>query len=274
VFFLPNPGNGGDAFINVGFFDLARSLGVEYTVTDGSTELSGDDVLILAGGGNLVPEYPHMAAMLRRYAPVVGRLIVLPQSVRGHEDVLRALGPNVHLFVREHVSLDYCRQVGGQAHVVFDNDMAFHADIEALRRRRGWAGFRLTRANVARVILLGWLALRAHGTRTLLAFRTDREAPSGSKARLRNDVSKLSTFGTATVAQCYFSASRFIRAIDRYQRVETDRLHVAIAGALLGKEVVLHDNSYWKCRAVYEASLTGYDVKMAQPRQSGAQGPA
>lgn len=40
--------------------------------------------------------------------------------------------------------------------------------------------------------------------------------------------------------------------------MRTDRLHVAIAGALLGKSVELHANSYFKNRAVYQFSLRSF----------------
>lgn len=44
---------------------------------------------------------------------------------------------------------------------------------------------------------------------------------------------------------------------DCYGEIRTNRLHVGIVGALLGKRVVLHDNSYGKNRAVWEHSLAG-----------------
>jgi exopolysaccharide biosynthesis predicted pyruvyltransferase EpsI len=39
--------------------------------------------------------------------------------------------------------------------------------------------------------------------------------------------------------------------------VVTNRLHIGIAGVLLGKRVQLYDNSYGKIRDVYQSSLKG-----------------
>jgi len=49
----------------------------------------------------------------------------------------------------------------------------------------------------------------------------------------------------------------FLDYLAAFDKIETNRLHVAIGGSLLGKEVNLYANSYWKNRAVYEASLRG-----------------
>jgi exopolysaccharide biosynthesis predicted pyruvyltransferase EpsI len=40
--------------------------------------------------------------------------------------------------------------------------------------------------------------------------------------------------------------------------VATDRLHVGIGAALLGKTCRLHDNSYGKNRAVYDHSIRNH----------------
>ena len=42
-----------------------------------------------------------------------------------------------------------------------------------------------------------------------------------------------------------------------YEVIYTDRLHVAIASGLLGKEVHLFSSSYFKIRAIYESSIKG-----------------
>jgi exopolysaccharide biosynthesis predicted pyruvyltransferase EpsI len=49
----------------------------------------------------------------------------------------------------------------------------------------------------------------------------------------------------------------FFDAIDRFSVVHTDRLHVSIAASLLGKEVHLYPNSYFKNKSVYLSSLHG-----------------
>ena len=49
-------------------------------------------------------------------------------------------------------------------------------------------------------------------------------------------------------------ASLFV-ALEPYRVLRTDRLHVGILGALMGKRVHLHEGAYFKNRAVFESSL-------------------
>jgi hypothetical protein len=55
------------------------------------------------------------------------------------------------------------------------------------------------------------------------------------------------------------SLDHLFEVIGSHSRIQTDRLHVAIAGALLGREVHLHPNSYYKNQAVYDYSLEQYE---------------
>lgn len=65
-------------------------------------------------------------------------------------------------------------------------------------------------------------------------------------------------FQNRLTAFCYKSILRHIyirygiKFIDKYQTLYSTRLHAAIIATLLGKEVHLFDNSYGKCRSVYE----------------------
>lgn len=47
----------------------------------------------------------------------------------------------------------------------------------------------------------------------------------------------------------------FLDAIARFETIHTNRLHVAIAAGLMGRRVHLYANSYFKNRAIYDASL-------------------
>lgn len=53
-------------------------------------------------------------------------------------------------------------------------------------------------------------------------------------------------------------AAGFFSAINSYSVIHTDRLHVSIAGCLLGKEVHLYGGAYFKNRAVYLSSMRGF----------------
>lgn len=47
----------------------------------------------------------------------------------------------------------------------------------------------------------------------------------------------------------------FIAEIARYRTIYTNRLHIGICAAMLGRQVYLSGNDYFKIRAIYEASI-------------------
>ena len=66
---------------------------------------------------------------------------------------------------------------------------------------------------------------------------------------------KLFKCGTATSEQAEIATRMMFEFLTRYDEVRTNRLHIAIAGALLGKRVKFYPNSYYKCEAVYRYSM-------------------
>ncbi len=50
--------------------------------------------------------------------------------------------------------------------------------------------------------------------------------------------------------------THYLEAVDRADTIITDRLHISIAAAMLGKHVVMLDNSYGKLSGVYNQSMT------------------
>ena len=48
---------------------------------------------------------------------------------------------------------------------------------------------------------------------------------------------------------------KFETIVSSFTKINTNRLHVAIMGALYGREVNLYPNSYYKNKEVYEYSI-------------------
>ena len=55
-----------------------------------------------------------------------------------------------------------------------------------------------------------------------------------------------------------FATILMLSVVDLFETIITDRLHVGIAGALMGKEVYLLDNTYRKISGVYKQTLCKY----------------
>lgn len=50
----------------------------------------------------------------------------------------------------------------------------------------------------------------------------------------------------------------FVREIGSYENIHTDRLHVAIAATLLGRNVSIYANNYFKIKAIFYSSIKDY----------------
>lgn len=89
----------------------------------------------------------------------------------------------------------------------------------------------------------------------LNAFRIDGESAGNPLPEGNIDLSEVFALGTIPRAMGEMAAQRFVNAIDLFDTIRTDRLHVGIASALLGKRVELHASNYFKIRAVYDFSM-------------------
>ena len=81
-------------------------------------------------------------------------------------------------------------------------------------------------------------------------FRTDKE--SAGKIDLPPGNIDISLQGNQ-----YSSPLVMFEALSRYETISTDRLHVAIAACLLGKETHFYQGGYFKNKAVYLSSMEG-----------------
>jgi exopolysaccharide biosynthesis predicted pyruvyltransferase EpsI len=274
VHYRANPGNAGDALIASGAYKLLEDAGLKFEMVDPNTFDAKGKTVIYAGGGNLVGIYPEAREFFLRFHRNAGRLILLPHTVAGNEDLLEALGGNVTLFARERISYGHLRKYAEKAEVFIDHDLALHLDPDDFLNRP-IAG--LPKAIVKklrykyldreisgtvpqpRLMLRNSLfELRTTGLgRTAVGnfFREDIEASGKGIPEGNADLSKIYEHGTRNRYLTDYTTSRLLRYIDKFPLVRTDRLHICIAAALLGKEVEFYPNSYFKCRAVYEYSL-------------------
>ena len=122
------------------------------------------------------------------------------------------------------------------------------------------AGARVPANLGSRLAKRGWQRLakpRPPAGRVLNAFRTDGESTGIARPADNFDLSSIYDGWVAPEGFARFAVRDFLAIAERYDEIRTNRLHVGIAGALLGKRVILYDNSYGKNRAVWEHSLAG-----------------
>ena len=282
ILYIPNPGNAGDALIAHATRQMFDRLDLDYEwVNDYRSFDPSGRVVIYGGGGNLVPLYAVASGALRWADGRARRLILLPHTVSGHEELLAALGPATDLVCRERVSYDHVRGTVRRASCYLADDLALSIDAGAtlasppaplpalplyLRRalyrlrlspsrRRYVASPRKLRQSDRMFEARKAVLVQGAAPGGLNAFRTDGEQ-TGIPIPIDNlDLSKLFYYGTRNADVCHTTALHLLRYLDTFDEVHTNRLHLAIGSAVLGKRVLIQSNSYFKNRAVYEYSM-------------------
>ncbi|CAN7354075.1 polysaccharide pyruvyl transferase family protein [Variovorax paradoxus] len=262
VFYYANGGNGGDALINVGFYFLAENIGLTYEAInlEGLSGLEPGDTVIVAGGGTIVPEWQatsRFLSSLSKHRDI--NLLILPQSIREVDAVLKNLPENTRIICREKYSYQYCLSLLPPHKVLLGDDVAFYVDVARLNKLPTTWG-RLDWKNITRHLIYFYHKLKSKFVRKINAFRCDAEASSNLKVKRKiyDDISVVAALGSNTQEDSIRSAQRILSLVNLYDELHTDRLHVGIAACLLGKKVTLHENSYYKIKGVYELSMSNF----------------
>ena len=260
VAYCPNPGNAGDALIAQATFQMFQTCGLHYQLIDPQRFTPQDEVVIYGGGGNLCRYYGDARAFIQRIHRAARKLIILPHTIEGNEDLLAALGRHVDIICRDTISYQHVQRHTTQANVYLADDMAFSLQSKAVLRarlRRPWhyvlPGAPRNDRDAIWAYLRTWSVVRRTGI--LHAFRTDCEATATQLPKDNYDLSVAFAYGTAATYPVLLACVHLLRLVGACRQVQTDRLHIAIAGALLGREVFFYANNYYKNQAIYDLSI-------------------
>lgn len=223
VTFIRTTGNVGDQLIWAGTRELLRDH-VYREIAAADVAFAGGELALISGGGAWTRRYVSQMPEILAIAELrFDRVIVLPSSFEVAEDRVREAlcASNAKFFARE---FETYRQISGICDAELAHDCAFFADLSKYARIKGDG--------------------------ELNAFRCDDEA-SGlvDLPADNNDIS-----ATAD------SLDAWLTEIAEHQTVNTDRAHVMIAGALLGKRVKYMPCDYFKVDSIAESCLTDLDV--------------
>jgi exopolysaccharide biosynthesis predicted pyruvyltransferase EpsI len=257
--YVHNRGNAGDQLIYKGMLALFRTAGLRYEERRETDNLKGAHV-VFSGGGNLTPLYDRCARLIGTWRASLASFTLLPHTVSGHEALLGSLDARFHFFCRDHQSHAHCRQhMPPEAGVSLAPDLALAIEPDAILAREmpppwmPWAGidrqlkWRRQHREAFRYVEAGGVAF----------FRTDKERPAVRRPRQNLDLSAALSAVQKHPAQRIRVADTMLAVLSRARGIATDRLHVAIAGALLGKQTILYDGNNSKVRDVFEYSLAG-----------------
>ena len=98
---------------------------------------------------------------------------------------------------------------------------------------------------------------RRHGEGCLVSYRTDEESARGVIPESNHDISKSCS-----------SLDEWLWTIARHAVVKTDRAHVMIAAALLGKVVDYCTSSYHKVPSIADYALKSFPVRRIEPEKT------
>jgi len=132
--FVVNPGNAGDAAIASATMQMFRRLGIRPKLIK-ARSVCKNSIVILGGGGNLVPLYRHTADALKACVMAdVSRCLLLPHTIRGHEDTLALLDRRFTILCRDRPSYDHVRAFAPRAKAMVARDVVLELDVVELQR--------------------------------------------------------------------------------------------------------------------------------------------
>jgi hypothetical protein len=179
--------------------------------------------LLVSGSGMWWSGLDRLARNFKRIEQRFDKTIILPTTFEiNHPPVLEVLmNSEATVFARENKSYEDIRKF---RQVSLAHDMAFFFNYEPWKQK---------------------------GSGTLVAYRTPGLAESTElgKIPVSYDISRHAK-----------SFRDWLEIISNHKTIYTDRLHVMIAAALMGKEVIYSSSAYFKIDAVAEF-LGGYNVR-------------
>lgn len=263
--YVMNQGNVGDALIAASTVALFEREGLDFVPCGQELPAGMEEVtLVYGGGGGFVPYFGMLPHYVRLFSdPRLRRCVILPQSFRDCDELVDVLDERFTVFCRERISYDYCLSRNGRARFLLADDMALAAEPDMLKKRpvrlpflemeeRAWGKRMKKDVKISLVTLPGVGKLA-------ICLRDDPESTGHAQALetlpLNTDLSAYSVRVIDEVEHAFAYTRWLLKALDQPDVILTDRLHLGISGALLGKEVFLMDNVYGKISGIYELSL-------------------
>jgi len=231
IIFIPNPGNAGDSLIAYGTIQIFKKLNINYSIGEASKKYS-NQTLFYGGGGNFIGIYPDCSNFLKNNKDS-NEIVILPHTIAGEDELIKSLEDNVKIICREKISYTYVNEVlTNKSNLYLSKDLALYIEgLEAFKETKG--------EGVAN------------------CYRTDRERTEINIPADNVDLSnKLYLAGNTQQPEVIESVTlSFFKYLSNFDTINTNRLHIAIAGGLLNKKVNFYRNIYWKNKAVFDYCL-------------------
>jgi exopolysaccharide biosynthesis predicted pyruvyltransferase EpsI len=237
IVYCPNPGNGGDRLIAYGTFEIFKKSNLKWEFYNHRITYK-NKIIFYSGGGNLVGIYKDCENFINKHNNNNNEIVILPHTIKNVDNLLSKLNKNITIFCRERISFEYVKQKFKYTNNIFlSKDLAFYIPINVLNK--------YTKTGMGECNLF-----RCDKEKTVIEIPSDNNdlsvtvLPGGPKRWLCDNVTDVINI-----------SEKIFEYISKYETVNTNRLHLAIASILIGKKVNFYPNNYFKNKAVYEYSI-------------------
>ncbi len=248
--YVPNQGNAGDSFIALATLQVFDELELDYEICK-PTEVFEDQIILYGGGGSLIRKY-HRCKNFLLNNHEKNNIVVLPHSFNDIDPLLDVLSEKVILIARENISYDYIKSKSKYPdNCLLSGDMAFY--IKNIDRYKNISC--IGECNIFR------FNDELSNSDRLVEVPEDNKDISVDFHRpmfmYSNNLHLSDDINTQVKKNLSVATDNIFSYLSKFQVVNTNRLHVGIAAALLGKTVNLYRGSYHKIAGVYEFSIAG-----------------
>ena len=239
IIYFPNPGNGGDRLIVLGTLEVFKQAKLDWEFYD-NKKVYENSIFFYAGGGNLIGEYHDCKEFINKYKNNKNNneIVILPHTIKDEDWLISSLGKNVTFFCREKISFEYVKKLSNhKENVYLSKDLAFYISNDILNK------------------------YKSLGKGECNLFRTDKESTDITIPQDNIDLSNHvlpegpKRWSCDEPKDIEEVSNKLFDYISNFEVVNTNRLHLAIAGCLIGKKVNFYCNNYYKNKAVYEYSI-------------------
>ena len=237
IIFVPNKGNLGDDVINHACLEVLRELNINYTIGSFDKEYK-NKILFYGGGGNYTNKYAQCKTFIKNNLGK-NKIVILPQTIHNVENSVKSLDRDVDIFCRETTSYNWVSNtVKHPENVFICKDMSFLLDIKQYKDRPK-QGFHLE-------------CFRKDSEMTVIPNEhINIDAP----VQLKDEYDSPKHKQVATYNKIKYNSNVLINFISMFDTIRTNRLHVAIIGSMLDKNVTIFPNIYHKNKSVYDYSM-------------------
>lgn len=219
-------GNRGDGLIYLGARALLQKHNINVKEVYKLDKAKGK-ILFIYGCGGYAKAYGTMPRRIGKYLNNFETVVIFPSSfdtsINKIKNFVMTLPNHVLVFCREKYSYNNVKKyIKNKRNVKLDHDTALHFNYDIYKK---------------------------NGKGRIYSYRRDREA---KKKWFGHDKSIDASYGTSHTYR------KMIEIISNYHTVVTDRAHIMILAAKLGKKTHVLPSNYFKIKGIYEYSLKNY----------------